>query len=200
MENTKVSGDRPRSSGVLPAADLARTVVFAALIAVLGLFPGFYVGGGSVPIVLQNAGPLLAGSLLGARRATASVALFLALTAIGLPLLSGGRGGPAPFLGPSGGFLFGFLLSAFVSGLLVTRLKRTGLPTLLLANAAGLLSCYLLGVPFLAAYLGNFHAALVQTLVFVPGDAAKVVVVSLLASVLHRALPGRLPAGAKRAG
>lgn len=200
VENTKVPVDRPRSGGALPAADLARTVVFAALIAVLGLFPGLYVGGGSVPIVLQNAGPLLAGSLLGARRATASVMLFLALTAIGLPLLSGGRGGPAPFIGPSGGFLVGFALSAFVSGLLVARLRRGGLPALLLANTAGLLSCYLLGMTYLAVYLGNVRAALMQTLVFVPGDAAKVVVVSLLASVLHRALPGRLPAGAKRSG
>ena len=65
-----------------PAADLARTVVFAAFIAVLGLFPGLYLAGAAVPVVLQNMGPLLAGSILGARRAGASVLLFLALVAV----------------------------------------------------------------------------------------------------------------------
>ncbi|WP_211593296.1 hypothetical protein [Microbispora sp. H10836] len=45
---------------------LARTIVFAAFIAVLGIFPGIYAGGSGVPIVLQNVGPLLAGTVLGA--------------------------------------------------------------------------------------------------------------------------------------
>ena len=82
-----------------PAAELATVVVFAAFIAVLGIFPGLYVGGSGVPIVLQNIGPLLAGAVLGARRGTAAVLLLLALTALGLPLLSGGRGGIDPFVG-----------------------------------------------------------------------------------------------------
>nr|CEL16535.1 Substrate-specific component BioY of biotin ECF transporter [Kibdelosporangium sp. MJ126-NF4]CTQ90488.1 Substrate-specific component BioY of biotin ECF transporter [Kibdelosporangium sp. MJ126-NF4] len=175
-------------------------MVFAGFIAVLGLFPGLYIGGGSVPIVLQNAGPLLAGVVLGARRATAAVVLFLALTAIGLPLLSGGRAGLGPFLGPSGGFLLGWILSALVAGAIVTRLKRTGLPVLLLAAVLGLLVDYAVGVPYLAFYLGDLRAAVVQSLVFLPGDAAKVVAVALIASVLHRALPGRLLGSANRAG
>ncbi|ONI83172.1 BioY family transporter [Actinosynnema sp. ALI-1.44] len=185
---TENSSEAKRGS----AAALATTVVFAGFIAVLGVFPGLYVGGGSVPVVLQNAGPLLAGVVLGARRATAAVVLFLALTAIGLPLLSGGRAGVAPFVGPSGGFLFGWILSALVAGAVVTRFKRTGLPVLLLAAALGLLADYAVGVPYLAFYLGDLRAAVVQSLVFLPGDVAKVLAVALIAAVLHRALPGRL--------
>ncbi|MCA2186111.1 biotin transporter BioY [Nonomuraea cavernae] len=180
---------RPRSP--LPAADLARTVVFAAFIAVLGIFPGVYVGGSGVPIVLQNAGPLLAGSILGARRGTASVVLFLGLVALGLPLLSGGRGGIAPFVGPSGGFLLGWILSAFVAGLIVSRSTRPRLPLLLAANLAGLLASYLIGIPWLGFYTGDLPAAAVQSMIYVPGDLAKVVVVSLIAAVVHRALPSR---------
>ncbi|WP_214104316.1 biotin transporter BioY [Acrocarpospora catenulata] len=180
-------------SQIASPVDLAKTVVFAAFIAVLGIFPGIYVGSSGVPIVLQNIGPLLAGGILGPRRGTASVVLFLGLTAIGLPLLSGGRGGIAPFIGPSGGFLLGWILSALVTGLIVTRARRVGLPVLLLASAAGLVVDYLIGVPFLGLYTGDLPAAAVQSLVFLPGDAAKVVAASLIASVVHRALPSQLP-------
>jgi len=180
----------PASRPALPAADLARTVVFAAFIAVLGIFPGLYVGGSGVPIVVQNIGPLLAGSILGARRGTAAVVLFLVLTAVGLPLLSGGRGGIGPFLGPSAGFVLGWIASALVAGLIVGRAARVTLPLALLANFAGLVADYVVGVPVLAAFTGSLPAAAVQSLVFVPGDLAKVVLAALIAAVVHRATAG----------
>jgi biotin transport system substrate-specific component len=175
-----------------PAAELATVVVFAAFIAVLGIFPGLYVGGSGVPIVLQNIGPVLAGAVLGARRGTAAVLLLLALTALGLPLLSGGRGGLAPFVGPSGGFLVGWVLSALVTGLIVSRAARPRVPVLLLASVSGIVADYLIGVPWLGVYTGDLGAAAVSSLVFVPGDAAKAVVAAVVAAAVHRALPDRL--------
>lgn len=179
-----------------PAADLATVVVFAAFVAVLGIFPGLYVGGSGVPVVLQNIGPLLAGAVLGARRGTAAVLLLLALTALGLPLLSGGRGGIAPFVGPSGGFLLGWILSALVTGLVVglvgTRAGGPRVPVLLLATAAGLVADYAIGIPWLGLYTGDLGTAAISSLVFVPGDAAKVVVAALVGAAVHRALPDRL--------
>ncbi len=191
----------PGSSNALPAADLARTVVFAAFIAVLGIFPGLYLGGAAVPVVLQNMGPLLAGSILGARRGGASVLLFLALVALGLPLLSGGRGGIAPFFGSSGGFLIGWVFSAVVVGLIVRRATpRPGLFVLLLANFTGVVVDYLVGIPYWAAFTGDLGAAAVQSLGFIPGDAVKLVLVSLVAVAVHRAVPASLtgPAHAAR--
>lgn len=181
-----------------PAADIATVVVFAAFIAVLGLFPGIPVGAAGVPIVVQNIGPLLAGAILGARRGAGAVVLLLVLVAIGLPLLSGGRGGIAPFLGASGGFLLGWILSALVTGLIVERASRPTTPVLLLATAAGLVVDYLIGVPWLAVWTGDLGAALLTTLAFVPGDVAKVVVAALVAAVVHRALPDRLGGAAAR--
>jgi biotin transport system substrate-specific component len=183
---------RSAARPALPAADLARVVVFAAFIAVLGLFPGVPVGG-LVPIVVQNIGPLLAGAILGWKRGTAAVALFLAITAIGLPLLSGGRGGIAPFVGPSAGFLFGWLLSALVTGLIVERSVRRRLPVLLLATFLGLLSSYVIGIPVYGAFLGSLGAGLAQSLVFVPGDLVKIVLAAVIAGLVHRALPDLLP-------
>ena len=173
-----------------PAAGLARTVVFAAFIAVLGIFPGFYLGGAAVPVILQNMGPLLAGSILGARRAGAAVLLFLGLVALGLPLLSGGRGGIAAFAGPSGGFLLGWLLSAVVVGLIVQRrLPRPGIAVLLVANFAGVLVDYLVGIPYWGLMIGDLPTATVQSLAFVPGDALKLVASAFIAAAVHRALP-----------
>ncbi|GAA2357323.1 BioY family transporter [Saccharopolyspora halophila] len=181
-----------------PAANLARTVVFAAFIAILGLFPGFYLGAAAVPIVLQNMGPLLAGSILGARRGTSAVLLFLALTALGLPLLSGGRGGIAPFFGPSGGFLLGWILSALVVGLIVRRSAKPGVAVLLLANLAGIAADYLIGIPYWGLMIGDIPSAAVQSLVFLPGDAVKLVAVSLIAVAVHRAVPQGLTGTARQ--
>ena len=184
------------SRSSLPAADLARVVVFAAFIAVLGLFPGFG-GVAGVPIVLQNVGPILAGAILGWKLGTASVALLLALTAIGLPLLSGGRGGLAPFVGPSAGFLIGWLLSALVTGLIVQRARTRTLPVLLVACLSGLLSDYLIGMPVLGLVVGDLWSGFVQSLVFVPGDLIKVVLAAVIATLVHRALPDLLPTPAR---
>ncbi|KAA5837417.1 BioY family transporter [Saccharopolyspora hirsuta] len=174
-------------------------MVFAAFIAVLGIFPGFYLGGAAVPIVLQNMGPLLAGSILGARRGGASVLLFLALVAIGLPLLSGGRGGIAPFVGPSGGFVLGWVLSAVVVGLIVQLAPKPGLLVLLAANVAGVAVDYLIGIPYWGLMIGDLGAAAAQSLVFVPGDAVKLVAVSLVAVAVHRAVPAALTGAPRRA-
>ncbi|MFP5021077.1 biotin transporter BioY [Pseudonocardia phyllosphaerae] len=182
----------PESRPALPAADLARIVVFAAFIAVLGLFPGFG-GVAGVPIVLQNGAPILGGALLGARRGFLSVALFLFLTALGLPLLSGGRGGLAPFVGPSAGFVVGWLLCATLTGLIVQHARRRNLPVLLLACFVGLLGQYAIGMPVVGLFVGDLGAGIVQSLVFLPGDLIKVVLSAVIAGLVHRALPDLLP-------
>ncbi|MDT7560631.1 MAG: biotin transport system substrate-specific component, partial [Pseudonocardiales bacterium] len=127
-----------------------------------------------------------------------AVALLLALAALGLPLLSGGRGGIAPFVGPSGGFLLGWLVSALVVGLIVQRSTRPRVPLLLLAALAGLLADYLVGIPWLWWYTGSFTTAALGSLVFLPGDLAKVVITAVVAAVVHRALPGRFVGPAAR--
>ena len=73
----------------LTAVDLSLIASFAALIAALGL-PGALTVGGTVPITLQTLGVMLAGSVLGWRRGMLAVITFLALVAVGLPLLAGG--------------------------------------------------------------------------------------------------------------
>ena len=84
--------------------------------AVLGVFPPLMIPAIGIPITAQSMGPMLVGGILGAKRGTLSMLLFLALVAVGLPLLSGGRGGLAAFAGPTAGFIYGWIAAASVIG------------------------------------------------------------------------------------
>ena len=82
-----------------PRHTTALVALFSALMAVFGLIPKLDLPLG-VPITLQTLGVMLAGALLGPRRALLAMGLFLGAVAIGLPLLSGGRGGLGVFFAP----------------------------------------------------------------------------------------------------
>lgn len=176
----------PRST----STDLALVASFAALIAVLGIVPPIAVGL-PVPVTLQTMGVMLAGLILGGRRGALAVLVFLALVAVGLPLLSGGRGGLGVFAGPSAGYLVGFVLGAYVTGWLRERLEATmptALACLTAAVVGGIGAVYLVGVPVLVWRTGADPLA---ALVFLPGDLLKAVLATLVAVGVARALPDR---------
>lgn len=75
--------------------------LFAALIGVLGMIPPIPLGFIPVPITAQTLGVMLAGGFLGKKTGSLSLILFIVLVALGLPLLSGGRGGLSALVGPS---------------------------------------------------------------------------------------------------
>ena len=176
--------------------DVALIAIFAGVIAALGVVPAFQLPGFPVAITLQSMGVMLAGSIIGARRAFAATLLFLVLVAVGLPFLAGGRGGLGALLTPAIGFLVAWPFGAFVTGWLV---EHHGSPYRLgwgiLANAVGgVLVVYAAGMAgiMLVAQV-SLAAAAAATWIFLPGDAAKVVVAALIARQVHRAMPDLLP-------
>jgi biotin transport system substrate-specific component len=184
------------------ARDLALIATFAGIIAALGIFPAVNPFGIPVPITAQSLGVMLAGAVLGARRGAGSVLLFLALVAVGLPLLAGGRGGLGVFAGPSVGYLVGFVLSAAVIGWIT---ERGGAPYRLhwgiVANVVGgIVVLYAFGILGTAwrAHV-SIPVAAVQTGWFIVGDLAKVVIAALVARGVHAAYPGLLAPTARRA-
>ncbi|BDZ63312.1 biotin transporter BioY [Agromyces mangrovi Wang et al. 2018] len=173
--------------------DLAQIAVFAALIAGLSLPGAIPIGSLGVPITLQTLGVMLAGAILGPRKGTLAVTTYVVLALIGLPILPGGRGGLGVFVGPTGGYLLGFILGAFVIGWCTARLlpRYSILPALLVTAIGGILAIYLVGVPWTAVTVGiPLDAAALGALAFIPGDLIKVVVTVLVASAVHRAWPG----------
>jgi len=171
--------------------DLAYVALFAAIIAVLGTLPAITVG--PVPITAQTLGVMLAGSVLGARRGFLAVALFLVLVAIGLPLLSSGAGGLAPFAGASAGYLYSWPFAAAVIGWLTERSwDRYNVALGMLANVlGGVVVVYAVGVPVLKAVAGlPWDTALWSgAAVFVPGDLVKAFVAAAIADVVRRSYP-----------
>lgn len=175
----------------LGASDLARVAVFAAIIAVLGL-PGGFAIFGVVPITAQTLGVMLAGAILGPWLSAASVGVLLAAVAVGMPLLAGGRGGFAVFLGPTAGYLLGWIAGAIVIGLIVHAGGRrpTAWRTFVAMIVGGILTIYAFGIPVqsLVTRLPLPETAL-MSLAFVPGDLIKAVIATLIVMTLVRAYP-----------
>jgi biotin transport system substrate-specific component len=94
--------------------------LFAALIAVT-CFVAVPAGPLGVPIVLQNMFVLLAGTVLGSIQGAAATGLFMVAGALGLPVFSGGHGGPAALASPSGGYIVGYFFGSLVAGVILGR-------------------------------------------------------------------------------
>ena len=176
------------------ARSMAQVSLFAALMAVMGLIPKIDLPFG-VPITLQSLGVMLAGCLLGARRGLQSMALFLLAVAVGLPLLSGGRGGLGVFMAPSAGYLVGYALAAGVTGALMARLPtqtpmRAAISAFIASVFGGLVFLHALGIAGLMALAKMpLDKALMVDLAFVPGDLIKCVLCAIVVHTVAKALP-----------
>jgi len=180
------------SAPALGYADLVRIALFAALIAVLGLVPKFdlpFTAG--VPITAQTLGVMLAGLILGPRNAALSVLLLIFVVALGAPVLSGGRGGLGVFVGPTVGFLLGWIAGAWACGT-IYRLLLQRLPAQRFIAAftacvtGGIVVIYACGIPGLMLVTGMPLAkAATAVLVFVPGDLIKSALAAWIATRLH---------------
>lgn len=180
--------------------DIARIAVFAAIIAALGLIGPIPVG--PVPITAQTLGVILAGMVLGAWRGAAAVAVFLALVAAGLPLLSGGHGGAGVFVGVTAGYLFGWIPGAFVTGLIAHsgRGRLSWWRVALGGVVGGILVVYALGIP-VAALVAKLplDVLIIGNLAFIPGDLAKIAIATAITMTLWKAYPPVFGARRERA-
>ncbi|MBB3211716.1 biotin transport system substrate-specific component [Herbaspirillum sp. Sphag1AN] len=183
-----------RTASLTSTRSLSYIALFAAVMAAFGLIPKIDMPFG-VPITLQSLGVMLAGCLLGPRRGFLTLLLFLTAVALGLPLLTSGRGGLAVFVAPSAGFLLGWLVGAWVCGLCMRRMARARGKALLVAAfvssvIGGIVVVYLFGIVglMLAAHMGFAQAAL-AVLVFIPGDLVKCAICAILVNSVVRAMP-----------
>ncbi|WP_394342431.1 biotin transporter BioY [Rothia uropygialis] len=191
---SSVTRDTPTATPAAPASaahSIAYIAVFAALVAVLGM-PGNIPLPGLVPITAQTLGVMLAGAVLGPWRGALSMTLFLALVALGLPLLSGGRGGLGAFVGPSAGYLVAWILGAAVVGVVVRagNGRLTWVKVSLGCILGGMIALYAVGIPVQAAVTGmSLSQTATASLLFLPGDLIKVVIATLVTMGLWKAYP-----------
>ncbi len=151
-----------------------------------------------VPLTGQTFAVLLIGAALGRWRGSAAVALYLGEGAAGLPVFASGKAGWVWLLGPTGGYLWGFLLAAFLVGWLAERGWDRRLTTTAAAMGIGSLAIYACGLPWLARFVGWDAVVTAGLLPFVPGDLLKLVAATALLPTAWRLLGQRIQKGATR--
>lgn len=157
--------------------DVVLVILFSAFVALtaqveIPLWP--------VPLTLQTLGVLFTGAVLGSRRGALALLLYLTEGALGLPVFAGGASGVGYMLGPTGGYLVGFVVAAGVVGWLAQRGWDRRLVWAAVAMVIGNVIIYVCGVAWLALFLGDLWGALVKgMLLFVVGDLIKIAVAAL---------------------
>jgi len=161
--------------------------LFTALIAVLAQI-AVPLPFSPVPVTGQLIAVFLAGTLLGGKGAFLAVLAYLLLGAAGAPVFSMGRGGIFILLGPTGGYLWGFLPAAFVSGSL--QKGTPGLTRTAAAMALGLGCAYLPGTLQLSLIMGYSagQAFLAGVVPFIPVELIKVALAAALGTRIKRSL------------
>ncbi len=170
--------------------DLTRTAAMAALICVAGPLT---VPIGPVPLSLASFAVYLAGAVLGWKRGSLAVAVYLLIGLAGVPVFSGFSGGVQKLFGVTGGYLIGYVACALVTGLFAGEPDADDprpawrLPV---GMALGTLALYAVGTAWFMVQTGNALAAAMGMCVlpFLPGDAVKIVAASVIATPVRRAL------------
>lgn len=161
---------------------LTYIAMMTALLVVLGFIPGIPLGFIPVPIVLQNLGIILAGVLLGSKKGTVSVLLFL-LVGLVVPVFSGGSNTIPVLMGPTAGYVVSWIFVPLLIGLGLARLSHKNFfLTFLVIWLGGVLFVDTLGAMWLAHSTEmTLDAALWSNLAFIPGDTIKALIATVIA-------------------
>ena len=168
---------------IFSVRDMAIIAISAAILCVAA---PFVVPLGAVPLSLATLAVYISGAVLGAKRATAAVVIYLLLGAVGMPVFAGATGGIAQLFGATGGFLFGYIPCALITGLAAEKkLPAVGM-------TVGTLSCYAVGTLWFTLYTscGLWTAVGSCVLPFIVGDALKIIAaVGVSSPIRQRLLP-----------
>jgi biotin transport system substrate-specific component len=133
-----------------------------------------------VPITGQTFAVLLVGALLGSKRGAAAMLAYMTQGAAGLPFFAGGASGPGILTGTTAGYLAGFIVAAYVVGLLAERGMERSFKTSIVPFLVGTVIIYAFGVAWLSIVLNSLPKALgLGLLPFLIGDAIKLIAASV---------------------
>ncbi|MDD9139211.1 biotin transporter BioY [Fructobacillus sp. CRL 2054] len=176
--------------------DLTLEAVFLALLIVFAMVPGMTLGFLPVPVVVQNLGVMLITLVLGARRGTMVMAVFIIMIALGLPVLTGGHGGAAILVGPTAGYIWAWLFQPIIfAALSLAWPKKDGqnrpgvFQSFVLIFMIDVVVVYGMGAGWLtiSAHM-DFWKTYMANMIFIPGDLLKV----FIATVVAKAFPEKM--------
>lgn len=163
--------------------------IFSALICVAAPFS---VQVGPIPITLATFAIYLAGAILGGKRGMIAVIVYIMLGAVGLPVFSNFSGGFTALLGPTGGYIIGYIPLVFLSGIFaeINSKKHRAVLNMIIGMLLGTIALYTFGTAwFMIMTKSSLGRALALcALPFIPGDGLKIVCVSAIAIPLKSKL------------
>lgn len=178
--SSNTRSDRSRTA----VRELVFTAMFAAIIAVCSIIS---IPIGAIPVTLQTFAVCLSAAVLGWKRGTLAVFIYILLGVVGLPVFSGMKGGAGVLAGPTGGYIIGFIPAAVIIGLVADKTRRRALP-LCLSMIGGVALCYAVGTVWFTVVTGrSFGEALMLCVVpFILFDAAKIALAAPLSLKLSK--------------
>ena len=155
-------------------------IVYIAVFAVIMAICSWISIPTAVPFTLQTFGVFVAVGVLGGKRGTLSILVFILLGAIGVPVFAGFSGGVQNLIGPTGGFIISFPIMAYVIGLCVEHRKKKGMFVLMLI--LGTVLNYVIGVAMFCIIMNSSVMTGITACVlpFIPTAIIKAVVAALL--------------------
>ena len=180
----------PRSHAVSGIYEIALVVLCSGLIA-LSAQAAVPLPFSPVPVSGQTLAILLIASALGRRLGSAAVLAYLAEGAMGLPVFAGGISGPAALIGPTGGYLVGFIPAAWVCGALAERGWDRSVLGTAASMVAGEVVLFAIGLFWLSRYTGPAAVWGMGLLPFLPGEAAKIAIAATALPLSWRILARR---------
>lgn len=166
--------------------DMTLTAVFAALLCICSQI---VIPLGAIPLTLQTAAVYITALALGPVRGIAAIGLYILLGTVGLPVFAGGTAGVGVLLGPTAGFLWGFLFVPLISGTLIGKMNQNRFLSYIVALLPGFLVVFGLGLLWLKYSLAlTWSAAMMAGVIpYLPGDCAKIVLAAYVCRRLYRA-------------
>ncbi|MCR8984550.1 biotin transporter BioY [Brevibacillus laterosporus] len=164
-------------------------MVIAIFTAITAVFAQITIPLPIIPITGQTLAVGLVATVLGSRYGTVSMVLYALLGAIGVPVFAGFSGGPQVLIGPTGGFIFGFIATAFIMGYLLEKTNYT-FTMALIANLLGMAVTFLFGVVQLKLVLNLSWASAMAAGVtpFIAGGIIKAVLAAYVGIILRKRL------------
>ena len=158
------------------ARDIVYIAIFVVLMVIFTLFvsiPFF-----PVPLTFQTVICVMAGLLLGAKRAGLSMFIYVFMgLVLAIPVFSGGKGGPGMVVSPTFGYIIAFIPTAAAAGVVRGKLPTASLKRYITAATAAFFVCYAIGIPYFLIiwrfYMGNtdiWQAALTFNILYMPKD------------------------------
>lgn len=168
--------------------DMAVVALVTAVICIISPF-SIPIAISPVPITLALFAVYLSGIILGCKRGLISVFVYLLLGMVGLPIFSGFTGGVQKLVGPTGGYLIGYIFLVWITGFFVERFPhKKGM--YVAGGVIGLATCYLFGtIWFVLQYKVGFTAALTMCVIpYIPLDLMKLVAAVIVGSRVRNIL------------